>query len=55
MPAIINRLVMIYTSTIAVRTQAILFASESDAPDFSPNALDQIRHTLLDVKMLFDC
>jgi len=45
-PAIIKMFVSMYDNTITVRMQAIRSASASELPDFSPNALAQLRQKL---------
>lgn len=46
-PATMNRFVTIYTNTMAVRMQAILFASASVVPAFSPSAKAHNRHMVM--------
>jgi hypothetical protein len=50
-PAIIKKFVITYINTTNVRMQAIRSASASELPDFSPNALAQMRQSLA----LVDC
>ena len=43
-PAIMKQFVIMYDNTIMVLRQAIMFASRSEDPDFSPSALAHSLH-----------